>query len=131
MIVDTSALIAIARRESDAHRYIDALFSSGRPRMSAATFVECGIVATNLAAGDISHDFDALIAEFGIVIDPVTVEQAELARTAHRRFGRGSGHRARLNYGDTFSYALAKATDQPLLFKGVDFVHTDLRSALD
>ena len=61
----------------------------------------------------------------------MTAEHAELARTAHRRFGRGSGHPARLNFGDCFAYALAKATGEPLLFKGEDFGHTDIRSALE
>ena len=77
-----------------------------------------------------SDAFDDLIKEAGIMIEPVTAEQAHLARRAYRSYGRGSGSPARLNLGDCFAYALAKATGEPLLFKGDDFPHTDIEPAL-
>ncbi|WP_349595723.1 type II toxin-antitoxin system VapC family toxin [Azospirillum argentinense] len=77
-----------------------------------------------------SRGFDTLVDAAGLVIEPVTEEQARTARDAYRRFGRGSGHPAKLNYGDCFAYALSKATNEPLLFKGQDFPHTDILSAL-
>ena len=70
--------------------------------------------------------FDELISNLGISIEPVTAHQAMIAREAHRRFGQGSGHPARLNFGDCFAYALAKDLDEPLLFIGQDFIHTDV-----
>ena len=78
-----------------------------------------------------AREFDALIERFKVVIEPVTADQARIAREANRRFGRGSGHPARLNFGDCFAYALAKAFGEPLLFVGQDFVHTDVRRVLD
>ena len=74
---------------------------------------------------------DTILSRFGIEIEAFTREHAELARAAYRDFGRGSGHRARLNFGDCISYALATATGEPLLYKGDDFGHTDIRSALE
>ena len=77
-----------------------------------------------------SREFDALIAKFAVVIEPVTVDQVNLAREAYRRFGKRSGNPAQLNFGDCFAYALAKAFDEALLFVGQDFVHTDVRRVL-
>jgi len=74
--------------------------------------------------------FDEFFKEANISVEPVTLEQARLAREAYRDFGKGSGHPAKLNFGDCFAYALAKATGEPLLFKGDDFIHTDISSAL-
>ena len=129
MIVDTSALIAVARREPDAERYIEALVDAEELRMSAATFVELGIVAS-LVHRDVAVDVDAMVEQLGISVEAVTLEQAVVAREASRRYGKGTRHPARLNYGDTFSYALAKTSGEPLLYKGDDFGHTDIRSAL-
>ena len=78
-----------------------------------------------------SREFDALIERFEVVIEPVTADQARIAREAYRRFGRGSGHPAKLNFGDCFAYALATELDEPLLFVGQDFIHTDVRRVLD
>jgi ribonuclease VapC len=75
--------------------------------------------------------FNELISDLGIIIEPVTAHQATVAREAHRRFGRGSGHPAKLNFGDCFAYALATELDEPLLFVGQDFMHTDVRRVLD
>lgn len=130
MIVDSSAIIAILKGEPDADRFTRALLASSSTRMAAATLVEICIVAD--AFGPIvSARLDELLREAGIMIETVTPSHAVLARAAHRDYGRGSGHPARLNFGDCFSYALAKATGEPLLYKGDDFAHTDIRSALD
>ncbi len=74
--------------------------------------------------------FNDLIDDLGIIIEPVSAYQARVAREAHGRYGKGIGHPARLNFGDCFAYALAKEFDEPLLFIGQDFVHTDIRSVL-
>lgn len=131
MIVDTSALVAILRAEQDADRFIDALTSADRPRLSAATLVETAVVVD--AAGDpaLSRRLDELIDAAELHVEPLTEEQARVARQAYRDFGRGSGHPARLNLGDCFSYALAAVLAEPLLYKGDDFAHTDLASGLD
>jgi ribonuclease VapC len=94
--------------------------------MSAASFLEAAIVADRLPDPRDAAMLDELIVRLGVVIEPVTAEQARIAREAHSRFGRGTGHRARLNFGDCFAYALAKDLDEPLLFVGQDFVHTDV-----
>ncbi len=75
-----------------------------------------------------SRRFDDLIKEAQIIIEPVTEAQARIAREAYRDFGKGSGHPASLNFGDCFAYALAKVTGEPLLFKGNDFGHSDIKS---
>ena len=77
----------------------------------------------------LSRELDELIERFRIVIEPVTAEHAQIARQAYRDYGKGSGHRANLNFGDCFSYALARAKREPMLWKGDDFVHTDIRPA--
>jgi ribonuclease VapC len=97
--------------------------------MSAGSFLEAAIVVDGRHDPILSRQLDELIATLKIAIEPVTYEQASIGRAAYRDFGRGSGHPARLNYGDCFAYALAKATGEPLLYVGNDFGHTDLRSA--
>ena len=98
--------------------------------MSAASFLEAAIVVDRNRDPVLSRRFDELIREAEIIIEPVTEAQARIAREAYRDFDRGSGHPARLNFGDCFAYALAKDQGEPLLFKGDDFVHTDITSAL-
>ena len=129
MIVDTSALIAIVRSEREAELFADALLGGGR--ISAGTLLEAGIVLDAAADARDRGRFDQLLARFALTVEPFTEDQARLARQAYRDFGRGSGHPARLNMGDCYAYALAKATGEPLLYKGDDFVHTDVRSALE
>lgn len=131
MIVDSSAIIAMLREEPDAAHFARALLSGAVPRMSAATFVEISVVLDRSRDVSDPRRLDEIIKTVGIRVEPVDVEAAQIARAAHRDFGRGSGHRARLNFGDCFSYALAKQTGEPLLYKGDDFAHTDIRSALD
>lgn len=99
--------------------------------MSAGTFLECSIVIDGRRDPLFSREFDEFMNRFEIEVVPVDVDQARVAREAYRDYGRGSGHPAKLNFGDCFAYALASVTDEPLLYKGDDFVHTDIRSALD
>ncbi len=126
MIVDTSALIAILRDEPDAESLALALAADRSPRMSSANYLETAIVIDAARDPVASRQVDHLVAKAGLILEPVTAEHAQTARAAYRDFGKGSGHPAQLNFGDCFAYALAKSTDQPLLFKGDDFTHTDV-----
>lgn len=128
MIIDTSAIVAILFDEDDAKTYADAISGAETCRASAATFVEASIVVEMQTKSAGSRQLDAFFRRAGIVIEPVTEEHAHLARQAFTDFGKGR-HPAGLNYGDCFSYALAKATGEPLLFKGKDFAKTDLIAA--
>ena len=129
MIIDTSVLVAILRDEPDAARYALAIEQAADRRISAATYVEIGAVIDGARDPVASRRVDELLQVAGIVIEPVTVEQARRAREAYRDFGKGSGHPARLNFGDCFSYALATSTGDTLLFKGNDFALTDVMRA--
>ena len=129
MIVDTSALIAILRDESEATDCARTIEAAPQCRISAANFIEAAIVIDGARDPVASRRFDDLVKEAQLVIEPVTEEQARIAREAYRDFGRGSEHPARLNFGDCFAYALARATGEPLLFKGSDFSHTDIAPA--
>lgn len=131
MIVETSAVIAILRCEPDADRYIDALSRATDLRMSAGTFLETAIVVDANHDAVLSRRLDDLLEAAPIDVVPVTHQQAQIARQAYRDFGKGSGHRAALNFGDCFAYALARATGDPLLYKGDDFGHTDVADALE
>jgi len=130
MIVDTSALIAILRDERDTMAYARAIANAAIRRISAATYVETAAVIDASRDPIASRRFDDLLREARFAIEPVTEAQARIAREAYRDFGRGSAHPARLNFGDCFAYALAKAMNEPLLFKGDDFTRTDITSAL-
>lgn len=130
MIIDTSALIAILRDEPDAARYAKAIAATTTRRFSAANYVETAAVIDGSRDPVASRRFDDLLREAEVVIEPVTESQARIAREAYRDFGRGSGHSAKLNLGDCFAYALARATGEPLLFKGNDFTRTDVTQAL-
>jgi ribonuclease VapC len=130
MIIDTSALIAILRNKSDTERLAAAIERGRTRRISAATYVELGAVIDGARDPVISRRLDEFLDAASIVIEPVTREQARIAREAYRDFGRGSGHAARLNFGDCFAYALAKATGEPLLFTGDDFAWTDVAVAV-
>ena len=129
MIVDTSALIAILRQEPDASELSRVLAAADQPRMSVANFVEAGVVADGARDPLVSRELDDLIRLARIEIVPVTMGQGRLAREAYRDFGRGSGHAAKLNFGDCFAYALAKDSGEPLLYKGNDFAATGVGSA--
>lgn len=129
IVVDSSAVIAIFRQEDDAENYARSIAVDDDPVMSAANLVETSIVLRGLkkvAPEKAERWLDDFMKASGIRIEPVTLDQAQAARSAHLRFGKGTGHSAALNYGDCFAYALAKAMDAPLLCKGNDFRLTDI-----
>lgn len=125
MIVDTSALVAILYREAEAAAFVQVIHDTEICRISVANYLELSMVIENQLGPEGMRQAEAFIRRAGIVIEPVTVEQGELARQAFLDFGRGR-HKAGLNFGDCFAYALAKATGEPLLFKGEDFSRTDI-----
>ncbi len=129
MVLDTSALIAILRAEPEAEQMASAMAGALKLHLSAANYVEAAAVIDASRDPVASRRFDELLHVLGVVVEPVTPAQARIARAAYRDFGRGSGHPARLNYGDCFAYALAKDLLEPLLFMGDDFGHTDLEAA--
>jgi ribonuclease VapC len=128
MIVDTSVIIAMLRKEEDAEELAAAIESAEVRRISAATYVEAAIVTDANREPLLSNFLDSFLGRSLISIEPVTVEQARIAREAYRDFGKGR-HRAGLNFGDCFAYALAKDKGEPLLFKGDDFRKTDVEVA--
>ena len=132
IVVDSSAVIAIFRQEEDAEVYAGSIAADDDPVMSAANLVETSIVLRGLkkiAPETAERWLDDFIKAAGIRIEPVTTDQAHAARSAHLRFGKGTGHGAALNYGDCFAYALAKAMEAALLCKGNDFPLTDISIA--
>jgi ribonuclease VapC len=129
VIIDTSGLIAILRDEPEAASFAALIEAADATRLSAASYVETAAVIDPADDPVASRRVDDLLGVAEIAIEPVTEEQARIARQAFRDFGKGSGHPAQLNFGDCFAYALAKATGEQLLFKGSDFIHTDLEPA--
>ena len=129
IVVDTSALIAILDREPDAALYAEAIAEADTPLISAATLLELHIVILNRHGASAAQIVDRLIQDAAFQIENFTAQHFELAREAYARYGKGKNV-AGLNYGDCFSYALAKATGLPLLFKGQDFSKTDLLAVL-
>ncbi len=127
MILDSSAIIAILRAESDAVAIGKAILSAETRRISAVNYVEAAVVIDSGKDAIASRRFDEFFRVSRIAVDAVTPRQAEIARQAYRDFGKGR-HKAGLNFGDCFAYALSKETDEPLLFKGNDFRHTDVES---
>ena len=129
MVIDTSAVLAILLNEKDAPVFARAIESAADRRMSAASYLEAALVIDNRGDAVAQREFDRFFQRSGITIEPVTLEQARIAREAYRHFGKGH-HRAALNFDDCISYALATVFDQPLLYKGRDFSNTDIESAL-
>ncbi len=129
-VVDTSAVVAVLWSESEAIVFWQLLRDTASARMSVGTYLEARLVLEGGRRRGMEGVLDELVATLDITLEPVTIEQGRIAADAHRRYGRGSGHPARLNFGDCFSYALAKATGEPLLFKGDDFGHTDVATAV-
>ena len=129
MIVDTSALIAILRNEPEAEQFARLISISDRARLSSVSYVETGAVLDRGGSPVVARQLDRLIDASGIELESVTPRQAHIARAAYRDFGKGSGHPARLNFGDCFSYALASESGEPLLFKGDAFTQTDVAPA--
>ncbi|CAA9254601.1 MAG: Toxin 1, PIN domain [uncultured Chloroflexi bacterium] len=130
MIVDTSAIIAILRDEPEAMACAHAIERAAVRRIAAATYLEAAVVIDASRDPVASRRFDDLIDAAQLIVEPVTEAHARMARDAYRDFGKGSGHPARLNFGDCFAYALARSAGEPLLFVGQDFTYTDLQSAL-
>ena len=129
MIVDTSALLAILQAEPESRLFAEAVEAVSRPTLSAVSFVEASMVLDARHGAEGRDRLDRIIRESRMEIAPVDLEQAQLAREAFRDFGKGR-HRARLNFGDCFTYALARQRGERLLFKGDDFARTDIRSAV-
>jgi ribonuclease VapC len=129
MILDSSAVIAILRQEPEAASFAKAIEITISVRMSAVNYVESDIVIDAQKDPVASRRFDDLIHKAGVEIVGVTPEHARLAREAYRGFGRGTGHPAKLNFGDCFAYALAVETGEPLLCKGLEFTKAGLKPA--
>lgn len=125
MIIDTSALLAVLYQEEDAEQFVTALVTAPMRRMSAANFLEAAINVDAYGDPEASRQLDTFIRHAEIEVVPVTLEHAQIARQAYLDFGKGR-HKAALNFGDCFAYALARATGEPLLFKGSDFPNTDI-----
>jgi ribonuclease VapC len=130
MIIDASAVLAILLDERDAARFAKAIENAHERRISAAGYLEAALVIDSRGDAVAQREFDRFFQRSGITIEPITFEQSRIAREAYRDFGKGR-HRAGLNFGDCFAYALARTLDQPLLYKGRDFIHTDIQSAID
>ena len=125
MVLDTSALLAILQNEPERRKFNEAIDAAESRSLSTASFVECSMIVESRYGADGVRDLDLLIAKAQISLISVDEEQANLARRAFRKFGKGR-HPAGLNFGDCFSYALSKAVQEPLLFKGNDFSQTDV-----
>ena len=130
MIIDSSAIIAILRNEPEAMSCARAIADATTRRVSAVNYVESAVVIDASRDPIATRRFDDFISEADIFIEPVTQRQGQIAREAYRDFGKSSGHPAKLNFGDCFAYALARATGEPLLFKGRDFTHTEVVAIL-
>ena len=127
MIIDSSVLIAILRGEEEAEIFVSTIaFSVDAKRLSAANYLETAIIIDANKDPVLSRRFDDFLDKATIAIEPITKTQAIIAREAYRDFGKGTGQAAKLNFGDCFAYALAKEKNEPLFFKGNDFVHTDI-----
>jgi ribonuclease VapC len=130
MIVDTSALIAILKNELEAEAFSLTIEAAKVVRISAASYFESRIVITRYKDPILMARLEEILENPGLQIEPVTATQAKIAWEAYRDYGKGSGHRAGLNFGDCFTYALAREKREPVLWKGENFGHTDLRQAL-
>jgi ribonuclease VapC len=129
VILDTSAIAAVLFAEEEEDRFLDAMVGASKLRISAATLVEATMVIEGRGGPEMADVIDALLLRVGAEVCPVTAETARIARDGWRRFGKGR-HRARLNLGDCFAYALAQERGEPLLFKGDDFAQTDVKAAI-
>lgn len=128
IVVDTSALIAILRSEDGSVEFATMLGSAVRSYISTGTLLEAGIVTAR--SGDEADRLNQLVQRTQLEVVPVSAAEAQAGVAAFKAYGRGSGHVARLNFGDCFAYALARTRGLPLLFKGDDFIHTDIEPAL-
>jgi len=129
MVVDTSALVAIMGDEPERRRFNRVIEAAVATYVSAASLLETRIVLFARSGDSATLALDAFLLKSGMIVTEVSPRIADIAFDAYRRYGKGTGHGAALNYGDCFSYALAKHLGAPLLFKGDDFSHTDIRAA--
>lgn len=129
MVIDTSAVVAILRSEPTSPQLVEALEESTDRRMSAASLVETSIVMLSRHGEHGEREVDLFVQRLQVDVSPVSIDHAAIARSAYRRFGKGR-HPAALNFGDCFSYALAIALGEPLLFVGTDFGRTDVEVAV-
>ncbi len=129
MVIDTSALVAILQDEPERRAFNEAIEAAASHAISVATFVEVSIAMEARHGAEGARDFDHFLERAGIELVEVTVDQGRAARRAFARYGKGR-HRAALNFGDCFAYALASTRGEPLLFKGTDFSATDVLSAI-
>lgn len=129
IVLDTSALVAILSDEPERRAFNERIAEASEVRISAANLLEARIVLFARHGEDAVRDLDAFLLRSGTTVVEVSPRDADLAFDAYRRYGRGTGHPARLNYGDCFSYALAQQSGAPLLFKGHNFSQTDIPAA--
>jgi ribonuclease VapC len=125
MVLDTSAVLAILQDEPERRRFNEAIETAEARSLSTASFVECSMILESRYGADGVRDLDLFIAKAQVLLAPVDEDQSYLARRAFQQYGKGR-HPAGLNFGDCFSYALSRALDEPLLFKGKDFSKTDV-----
>ncbi|CAN7457698.1 type II toxin-antitoxin system VapC family toxin [Aminobacter sp. LjRoot7] len=130
MVVDTSAIVAIARREPEALAFSKMLAETPGKLMAVPTYLECVFVLAGVAPTRGLAFLQGVVSDTLITLVPFGEQELEAAIEARVKFSRGSGHAAKLNFGDCFAYALAKTRNVPLLFKGDDFIHTDIEPAL-
>jgi ribonuclease VapC len=131
VILDTSAIVTLMRREPGYERIAEIIATHPVRFISAGTWLELWIVVQRSRQPELAKAVTRFLDQFTLTIEPVTEAQANIARDAYDRFGRGTGHPAKLNFGDCFAYALAREKNEPLLFVGDDFTHTDIQSALE
>jgi len=131
MVIDTSALMAILFSEPDALRFTEEIASTEHPVIGAPTLVEATAIMLARKGKQGVIALDALLSRLSIEVVPMSATAAEFARDAYARYGKGVGSPGVLNYGDVVSYGVARAEDEPLLFKGEDFPRTDIVSALE
>ncbi len=129
MVIDSSALLAILQDEPERRHFNEAIEAAEHRALSVANFVEASIVLEVRHGAEGVRDLDQFVERAGIELVEVTVDQGRFARRAFTRYGKGR-HPASLNFGDCFAYALAEGLGEPLLFKGGDFLHTDITPAV-
>ena len=130
MVIDSSALVALLLGEPETPRFVAAIAAASKRLVSAPSYLETAIVMVGRSGSEAQDKLDRLLVEIAAEIVPFTRDQAIIAAAAFRLYGKGSGHGAGLNFGDCFTYALAKITGEPVLFKGDDFSRTDLSIAV-
>ena len=125
MVIDTSAVLAIFLGEPERKQFLDAILEAARRQISAATVLETGIVLESKHGESAGREFDLFVVRVNLEVVAVDAEQIEIARSAWRSFGKGR-HPVGLNFGDCFTYALARSSGEPVLAKGRDFALTDI-----